>query len=238
MKKVLLTMAAVVFGGMCQATEWTDKDGRKVEAELLAMDANGLRVKLKNGNKATIKKEVLADGEWEKAEALMKEIKEKSAGADTAEPWMLARTVSTGTDRTKLWETSWGSHDTVIDQTRTVEVQLRSRSDADRKFVVEAIWLGSSPNGPQTKITGIMGIIRTEITLKARDTMELRAPMSYSSRETVYRALGVRFVSGSRYGGWLMRLVDVELKKVVAEQANLNGNLEWSKQVPVQGAQE
>jgi hypothetical protein len=214
------------------AREWKDVSGRTVAADFVALEVDGVRVKLSTGKETVLKKGVLADGEWEVAQDLANMTEKNAAGADHSLPVLLARTVATERNESTNWQTSWGSYDKTIDNKRVVEVSVRSSSDTDRTVLVEAIWLADDGHG---NVRGIMGVIRKELVLTARATQKVRVPMVYSSQDLKLAALGLRFESGSSFGGWIMRISDPVEKKIIVQQGSRPPLLSWSDKLPVSG---
>jgi len=228
-----VTLIALFYGvESSPAREWKDVSGRTVSADFVALEADGVRVKLSTGKETVLKKDVLADGEWAVAQDLANKTEKNAAGADHALPVLLARTVATERNESTNWQTYWGSYDKTIDNKRVVEVSVRSSSDTDRTVVVEALWLADDGHG---NVRGVMGVIRKELVLTARATQKVRVPMVYSSRDLKLSALGLRFVTGSSFGGWIMRISDPVEKKVIVQQGSRPPLLSWSDKVPVVG---
>lgn len=203
----------------------------------MTMDDASITVRTKAGKVVILKKDSLADGEWEeakklKATAIDPTNAEGTKLEDASKPWLSAKTSSWSTDATTTWATSWGSYNKTIDQTRVVEVSVRSRSDSPSSAIVEVIWLSNGTTGKGLP-TGVCAVSRATVDLKAREVITCKVPMSFSIEKEKYAALGVSFETGGKYAGWVARLVDPVHKTVICQFGNNVPNLKWSDTVPV-----
>lgn len=216
---------------------WTDKTGRTLEADFMTMNDDSITVRTKAGKVVPLKKDSLADGEWEEAEKLKATVidptnTEGTKLEDASKPWLSAKTSSWSTDATTTWATSWGSYNKTIDQTRVVEVSIRSRSDSPSSAILEVIWLSNGTTGKGLP-TGVAAVSRATVELKPREVITQKVPMSFTTEKQKYVALGLSFEQGGKYAGWVARLVDPEHKTVICQFGSTVPNLKWSDKVPV-----
>lgn len=225
-------MALLTLWCLCLAAagrEWTDIEERKVTAEFVRLDGDEVVVKRADGREVRLNRAILAKGEWEAAEELQK-------GAEKAhvlEPLELsAKTSSMGREEVKTWETSWGSFNKTIDQSRVVEVTVRSRSAVPRKAMVEVIWLSAGSDGKGGP-SGIAGVSRFSIELEPREIKVGKVPQSYSREHDRYRALGLTFRSGNSFAGWVARVSDPDTGTVFQTVGSRPPLTIWAERVPV-----
>lgn len=229
----------VMVAPMAQAESrtWTDKAGRTLAAEFVSMDDASMTVRTAAGKVVAIRKETLADGEWEAAQKTRATLidptnSEGTKLEDPTKPWMSAKTSSSSREETATWTTSWGSYNKTIDQERVVEVSIRSRSDSPCKVIMEVIWLTNGASGKGNP-TGVRSISRVDVEMKPREVITRKVPMSFTLEKQKYVALGMSFQSGGGYAGWVARLVDPVHKTVICQSASSVPDERWSDKVPV-----
>lgn len=228
---LILTVGVLLPAG---AREWVSADGRKIEAEFMRVEGEAVWVRTTDGEQRALPKAMLAAGEWETA-AELQLVAEKAGVLERGT--VTAKTSAMSREEFTSWETSWGSYNKTIDQSRVVQVAVRSRSALSCEAVVEVIWLGNGSEGKGPP-TGIAGITRFQVPMKPGEEKTFKIPQSYTRDDDLYRALGVRFQSGTGYAGWVARVSDADSGQIWETVGSRPPLTRWAERVPVSGADE
>lgn len=145
---------------------------------------------------------------------------------------LTAKTGSAKRDETTSWQTSWGSYNKDIDQSRSISVSLRNGTDQAGTAYVEVLWLTTGADR-KSGVLAVSNIVRKKMILNARETVSGTVSQSFTRSDDNYRALGVREMSGRGFGGWVIRVVDPASKRVIAVSAMREPLKKWSEDVEV-----
>lgn len=210
---------------------WFDTEGRAVEAEFVDMTEDGVRIRLKSGKIATIRKEKMPPDQWEMALEMSKTPIVKSVPAKTGAIDLSAKTSSMSRDEITTWSTSWGSFNKTIDQKRIVELSARNRANHASTVVLEVLWLDTGSDGSGAP-TGISSVSREEAVIQPNQEFVVKMAFGYSRDYDKYVALGFTERSGNGYGGWIARVADPVAGVIIAETASRPPLLRYSSLVP------
>ena len=127
-----------------------------------------------------------------------------------------ARTTATARDTEQLWKTDYGSYNRDVYQIRSVTASFEcTKGEGPATLICQ--WIGRDKAANSAAVL----ISRQEfpLTLKKGQTTTQEIHEVFAESDDKYKALATRTREGTRFGGWIIRLLD-PTGKTLAEQSS------------------
>jgi hypothetical protein len=195
---LLSLIASTSFGQTSH--EFTDKKGRKLEAQILFVRSTDVELKrVSDGKVFSISKDLLSDDdlkfltEWSKSE-------KHATGGVRLRP----KTILRSRKEQKLWVTNYGSFDKKFISQGALRITVQNLRRSTSTIKVEWYFLGSNVKKDGEFFAFGGGVETFKIDPLGERTFDTSIERIVK-RETNYAALRQKYISGGTYHGWLVQ---------------------------------